>query len=124
MSFSAPLHFRASDRLQELDAIGTASLPVSPTVTVCCLSLVTACCADGPGWPGLRGVRDPSRPKAAWRLAELQRRAPLRAQPGRENEKKKIRHYPATAAQEDSLLSPITAAADRSQKQQLFTGIT
>ncbi len=24
---------------------------------------VTACCADGPGWPGLRGPRDPSRPK-------------------------------------------------------------
>jgi hypothetical protein len=24
---------------------------------------VTACYADGPGWPGLRGARDPSRPK-------------------------------------------------------------
>jgi hypothetical protein len=49
---------------------------------------VTACRADGPGWPGLRGARDPSRPKMYRQLGALPscNTARLQGRSGRENE--------------------------------------
>jgi hypothetical protein len=72
-----------------------------------------------PGGPGLAGLGSESVKdiKAARRFAELQRRAPIRGAASEKTSNKYLRYYSAMEpeANEDSLLSPITAAADRSE---------
>jgi hypothetical protein len=50
---------------------GARALFHSPTTTQFLSCVVTACRADGPGWPGLRGAWDPSRPKMQRQLGAL-----------------------------------------------------